>query len=181
MQAAFNQVASHYFPARVMSFAHAMNRILLACCVILSVAGCDGAELQNDFEAEAFAEPSGITRTDDSGKVVASDDDDWRVSPAYQARVVIDPAFPNPVLSGHFVSVPVRVRDFDAVQGGLELVSFDDNRIARRLDDILDARDPGAYVFRFNPGALGVVGLNRVFIIDNAGGLISYGDLLIEQ
>ena len=158
---------------------------ILGCFVVLlaSVAwtGCDTAGQQNDFEDEAFSPPSGFTRTDKNGEILSEDTDDWRTSPVYSTRVLIDPAFPNPVPPGEFVTVPIQVREFNSVQGRLELVSFDENGIPRRLDDIRDASDPGAYIFTFNPVLLGVPGLVRVFIVDNRGGLVSYGDLLIEQ
>jgi hypothetical protein len=95
--------------------------------------------------------------------------------------VLIDPAFPNPTAPSGSVSIPVSVREFNSIQGGLELVSYDENGISRRLDEIRDARDPGAYVFTFNPGLLGVQGLIRLFIVDTRGTLVSYGDLFIDQ
>ena len=162
-----------------------MKRLLwipfLVVLAVLAWAGCDTAEQQNQFEDDAFSTPSGFTRTDENGDIVSEDTDDWRTSPVYSTRVLIDPAFPNPVSPGELVTIPVQVREFDSVQGGLELVSFDENRIPRRLGDIRDASDPGAHVFKFNPALLGVAGLVRVFIVDSRGGLVSYGDLLIEQ
>ena len=143
--------------------------------------GCDSTEQQGAYEEQAFAVPSGVTQTDRYGEIISEDQDDWRTAPAYRSRVLIDPAFPNPASVGTPVAIPVRVVEFNAVQGGLELVSFDDNRIARRLADIRDARNPGAYVFKFNPVSLGVTGLVRVYIVDNLGGLVSYGDVQIEQ
>jgi len=154
---------------------------LLVVLTLLVGSGCDTAEEQNDFEGEAFSLPSGFTRTDKNGNILSEDTDDWRTAPVYLTRVLIDPAFPNPSTPGDFVNIPVRVLDFDSVQGGLELVSFDENGIPRRLDEIRDARDPGAYVFTFNPGLLGVQGLIRVYILDTLGNLVSYGDLFIEQ
>lgn len=153
---------------------------VLVVCGVLALMACDTAELQSDFEEEAFSMPSGITSTDKNGEVAETDEDDWRTSPAYMGRVYIDPAFPNPVGPNDFVTIPVRVRQFNALEGSLALVSFDEDRVARRLDDIRDARDPGAYVFSFSPRVLGVTGLVRVYVVDNGGGLISYGDLLIE-
>jgi len=162
-----------------------MKRLLLLGCLVLAAslvwAGCDTAEQQNEFEDQAFSLPSGFTRTDRNGEILSEDTDDWRTSPVYSTRVLVDPAFPNPVPPGEFVTIPVQVREFNSVQGGLELVSFDENRIPRRLDDIRDASDPGAYIFTFNPALLGVPGLVRVFILDSRGGLVSYGDLLVEQ
>ncbi len=147
---------------------------LYLCCA------CDSAEMQNVFEAAAFATPDGITRTDENGEVVSTDADDWRVSPAYMGRVHIDPAFPNPAGQGDNITVPVQVRQFGAVRGTLALVSYDSYRIARRLDEIRNARDPGAYVLSFPARLLQVEGLLRLYIVDNGGGLVSYGDVLIE-
>lgn len=162
-----------------------MNRLLrCALLVVLTLlvgGGCDTAEQQNEFEDDAFSMPSGFTRTDKNGQIVSEDTDDWRTAPVYSTRVLIDPAFPNPTAPSEFVSIPVSVREFNSIQGGLELVSYDENGIPRRLDEIRDARDPGAYVFTFNPGLLGVQGLVRVFIVDTRGALVSYGDLFIDQ
>ena len=153
----------------------------LVVLALLLAGGCDTAEQQNDFEDDAFSPPSGFTRTDENGEILSEDKDDWRTAPVYSTSVLIDPAFPNPTAPGDFVNVPVSVRQFNSIQGGLELVSFDENGIPRRLDEIRDARDPGAYVFTFNPGLLGVRGLIRLFILDTRGNLVSYGDLSIEQ
>ena len=86
---------------------------------------------------------------------------------------MIDPAFPNPV-SGAFVSIPVRVFEFNAVPGGLEVTSFDANNIARRLTEVREATDPGAYILSFNPRLLGRQGLVRVYIFDGVGQMV-YG------
>ena len=154
---------------------------LLVVLALLLGGGCDTAEQQNNFEDEAFSTPSGFTRTDENGQILSEDKDDWRTAPVYSTSVLIDPAFPNPTAASDFVNVPVSVREFNSIQGGLELVSFDENGIPRRLDEIRDACDPGAYVFTFNPGLLGVRGLVRVFILDTRGILVSYGDLSIEE
>ncbi len=145
----------------------------------LCLGACDGVAEQEEFRNQAFVAPSGITQTDQSGTVLSRDEDDWRVSPIYFERVVIDPAFPNPVPAGATVSIPIRVRLTDSVQGGLDLVSYDINRIPRLLDRVRDARNPGAYVFRFDPAVIGLTGIIRVYIIDSAGGLVSYGDLQV--
>ena len=112
---------------------------------------------------------------------MSTDPDDWRVAPTYFERLIIDPAFPNPASFGTSVAIPIRIRLNDTVQGGLDLVSYDADRIPRRLDRVNDARDPGAYVLRFMPSALGVTGLSRVYVLDTAGGLISYGDIMVTQ
>ena len=78
----------------------------LCCILLLLLLACDAGEDQDDFENQAFSEPNGFTRTNASGEIQSEDDDDWRISPAYFGRVVIDPAFPNPVPSGETVSIP---------------------------------------------------------------------------
>ncbi|MDE2834111.1 MAG: hypothetical protein OXM02_06280 [Bacteroidota bacterium] len=158
----------------------------MACLLLLVVApqivACDTAvEEEQAFQDAAFLAPSGFTATSDRGDVLSDDPDDWRISPAYFERLVIDPAFPNPASAGTNVALPIRVRISDTVQGGLELVSYDSNRIPRLLDRVADARSPGAYVLRFMPQVLGVTGLVRIYVLDNAGGLISYGDIMIES
>ncbi len=158
-----------------------LHGTLLVVLALLLAGGCDTAEQQNDFEDEAFSTPSGFTSTDENGQILSEDKDDWRTAPVYSTSVLIDPAFPNPAAPSDFVNVPVSVREFNSIQGGLELVSFDENGIPRRLDEIRDARDPGAYVFTFNPALLGVQGLVRLFILDTRGTLVSYGDLSIEE
>lgn len=153
----------------------------LSCILLLLLLACDAGEDQDDFENQAFSEPRGYTQTNVSGEVQSKDDDDWRISPAYFGRVVVDPAFPNPAPSGETVAIPVRVRLTNSIQGGLEVTAYDTNGIPRRLDSIPNARDPGSYVLRFLPRALGVTGLVRVFIVDTQGGLVSYGDILMNE
>ena len=155
---------------------------LLLSMMTLCMMSCDTAvEEEQAFQDAAFRTPSGFTETSDRGDVLSDDPDDWRVSPAYFERLVIDPAFPNPTSAGTSVAIPIRVRLSDTVQGGLELVSYDSNRIPRLLDRVEDARRPGAYVLRFTPEVLGVTGLVRIYVLDNAGGLVSYGDIMIES
>jgi hypothetical protein len=146
---------------------------IVLCCV-----GCDTAEEQRDFEEQARQPPDGITRTTDQGEIQAEDEDDWRTAPRYATTIIVDPAFPNPT-DGE-VNVPLSVREFDAVAGLLEIGSFDETGRFRRLDLIEDASAPGTYVFIFNPLVLGRSGLVRVFILDAAGDIVSYGDLQIE-
>lgn len=147
-------------------------------CTALGV-GCDTQEQQDQFRADAFAVPSGFTQTDDNGEILSEDEDDWRAAPIHFGRIRIDPAFPNPT-GGKFVNVPFSVREFNAFPGGLELASLDANANFVRLDRIPDAKDPGAYVFTFNPTFLARTGLVRVFVIDARGELVSYGDIMVD-
>ena len=141
--------------------------------------GCDTQGRQDEFIDEAFAPPQGFTRTDEDGAVAERDADDWRTAPLYLGTIFVDPAFPNPT-GGQFVSLPLSIREFNAVPGGLELAALDANNRFTTLDRIDDAGSPGAYVLTFNPTFLGRRGLVRVFILDGLGELISYGDLLVE-
>lgn len=146
-----------------------------------ALGACDAAKDQDTFENQAFSEPQGFTQTSKGGGIQSRDDDDWRISPIYSERIIVDPAFPNPVPSGASVTIPIRIRLSDTVQGGLDVTSYDINGIPRKLDTILQANDPGSYVFRFSPHVLGLKGLVRVFILDTRGRLVSYGDLQISS
>ncbi len=143
------------------------------------MAGCDSQEQQDEFVQEAGATPSGFAQTDAAGRIIEDDENDWRVAPIYGGKVRFDPAYPNPV-GGDFVTIPVTILEFNSIQGGLALRARDASNNLRTLDDILDASDPGAYIFRFSPALLNRTGLVRIFIFDRLGELVSYGDLMIE-
>ncbi len=148
-------------------------------CVLITAAGCDTQGGQDDFAASASRRPSGYTQTNADGTVVTVDEDDWRTSPAYRGTVRIDPAYPNPVAT-EFVTVPVTVTQFNSVRGGLVLRAYNSAGLLFRLADIPEARDPGAYVFSFAPGLLGRLGLQRVFVFDTVGEIVSYGDIMVQ-
>jgi len=141
--------------------------------------GCDSQKQQENFVDSANAPPAGFTRTDAGGQILTDDPDDWRTAPFYIGKIRVDPAYPNPSTSD-FVNLPVTVLEFDAIGGRLTLRSFDDQRRGILLDEILDASSPGAYSFRFTPARLVTNGLHRVFIFDQFGEIISYGDLMVE-
>lgn len=146
---------------------------------MLLTSGCDSQEQQDAFVQDASATPVDFARTDATGRILDDDADDWRVAPVYGGKVRFDPAYPNPAAGG-FVIIPVTVLEFNAIQGGLALRARDASGRLRTLDDILDASDPGAYIFRFSPTLLNRTGLVRVFIFDRLGELVSYGDLMIQ-
>ncbi len=148
--------------------------------MIWGLGACDAGEDQDAFENEAFSDPVGFTQTSENGEIQSIDDNDWRLSPVYSGRIVIDPAFPNPVSPGESVAIPVRIRLSNSVQGGLEATSYDTNGIPRRLDRIPNANETGSYVFRFMPSILGMKGLIRVFIVDTRGRMVSYGDIYVN-
>lgn len=158
------------------------NRLLILSLVaflVVTVAGCDSQQQQDDFVADAGKTPAGFVKTDNTGRIIEEDKDDWRVAPVYGGKVRFDPAYPNPV-SIDFVTVPVTILEFNSIQGGLALRARDASGHLRTLDDILDAGDPGAYVFRFSPALLNRTGLVRIFIFDRLGELVSYGDLMVQ-
>jgi hypothetical protein len=141
--------------------------------------GCDSQQQQDDFVADAGKTPVNYVKTDNSGRIIEEDTDDWRVAPIYGGKVRLDPAYPNPATID-FVTIPVTILEFNSIQGGLALRARDASGNLRTLDDILDAGDPGAYVFRFSPALLNRTGLVRMFVFDRLGELVSYGDLMIQ-
>lgn len=158
------------------------NRLLFLILVTFlagAFIGCDSQQQQDDFVADAGKTPAGYVKTDNTGRIIEEDTDDWRVAPVYGGKVRFDPAYPNPV-SIDFVTIPVTILEFNSIQGGLALRARDASGTLRTLDDILDAGDPGAYVFRFSPALLNRTGLVRIFIFDRLGELVSYGDLLVQ-
>lgn len=145
--------------------------------------GCDSQGQQEAFAEEANLPPDRITRTDDTGRILEEDQNDWRTAPFFLGRVLMSPAYPNPANSG-FITVPVQVIGTNAVRGSIQLWAFDANLRLFRLDQIPDPAgevlEPGGYVFTFPVSLLGQKGLHRLFIMDSLGEIISYGDLLVE-
>lgn len=155
-----------------------MPRALLLCLVVL-FAGCDGQRLQEDFADAASRPAEGITRTDEAGRIVSEDEDDWRTAPLFLGKVRVDPAYPNPV-STQFVTIPFVILDFNAIRGGVVLRAFDANRRFIFLDSEEQATQPGSYILSFSPGLLGRKGLHRLYLFDGVGEIISYGDLELQ-
>ena len=147
--------------------------------LFLVLSSCDSAQKQDDFVESASAPASGFVRTDNQGAILDDDKDDWRTSPIYGGKVRFDPPYPNPATID-FVTIPVTVLEFNSVQGGLSLRGRDASGTLRTLDDIIDATDTGAYIFRFSPALLAKSGLVRLFVFDRLGELVSYGDLMIQ-
>ncbi|HYE58768.1 MAG TPA: hypothetical protein VD948_09690, partial [Rhodothermales bacterium] len=136
--------------------------------------------LQDAFAEDAARAPSGITPTDARGTPSGTTDtDDWRTAPVYAGRVTVSPAYPNPVSSGDFVSLPVSILDFDGVFGGLTLQTYDANRRLRTLA-VSRENGPGAFVLSFSAALLGRTGLHRLYLFDGRGQLVSYGDLEVR-
>jgi len=157
------------------------NRLLsvaMSGALLLSLTACDTQDQQEEFIRSADQVASGFTETNESGEIINEDLDDWRTAPVYIGSIRIDPAFPNPT-AGEFVTIPLTVTLPGSIRGGLRVSAVDRNRRLVVLDELIEASDPGAYVFQFSALNLDP-GLQRVFIFDGFGELISYGDLMIE-
>ncbi len=151
-----------------------------AAMIGLMYVGCDSYRAQDDFAAEASRPPEGFTRTENGIDVESDDPDDWRTAPLFAGKVRVDPAFPNPA-GDVVVTVPFSVLDFDAVRGGLVLyVRSNVNGSLTRLDQAPEATQPGAYVFTFPAPVLGSSGLHRLYVVDGASEIVSYGDLMVR-
>lgn len=153
--------------------------ILLTATILVLLPACDAAEQQSAFVDDASLPASGYARTNADGIILDDDKDDWRTSPVYGGKVRFDPAYPNPA-TADFVTVPVTVLEFNAVQGGLVLRARDSAGRLRTLDEIQAAADPGVYVFLFSPSILARTGLVRLFVFDRLGEVVTYGDLLVQ-
>lgn len=151
--------------------------IALLCLAVL--ASCDTADLQEDFLEEARQQPADITVTSPGGAVLEVDDDDWRTAPLFVGKVIVEPAFPNPVTSG-LVTIPFRVFQFDDVRGGIFIRAFNGSGDLITLGESLDTSSPGVYTITINPAVLNTVGLHRIFVQDFLGEIVSYGDIQIQ-
>ena len=158
--------------------------ILLLASVVLCIAaigiGCDNQGAQEDFIAEASADPAGITRildNDFGGTICSEDPDDWRTSPVYASVLLIErPAFPNPATGASDGTIILRVLQFDRVRGGFVLSTFGNGNLPVELGRIPDASSPGEYALQFSPSLLAENRLHRLYIFDSIGELVSYGD-----
>lgn len=161
------------------------KRFLFLLGALLWGSGCDSQDLQDAFAERASLPPSGFTAVEQCGTEPSSEDpDDWRTAPRYRGRIRVDPACPNPA-PGERVTVSITV--YEGVRGGLALRVYDNSRPRRLIripdpgaDDLIAARDAGLYSFSFESVLLPQRGLQRLFIFDGTGELVSYGDLLVE-
>ena len=142
--------------------------------LVLLVAGCDQDDQQRTFADDARRVPAGFTETDNGGRVLSTDADDWRTAPLFAGRVALDPAFPNPSTAPGS-SLTVSLLTFGAVSGGVQLRGIDASGNSVLLATLRET-DPGTFLGPFNPLGLGA-GLRRVFLFDAGGQLISYGDV----
>jgi len=163
-------------------------KILFTLIVALFLVQCSDNDDQREFERQAMQSPQGITETDASGALTGENDpDDWRVAPYFQGLVVVDPAFPNPVLTNENVEIHILITGERSVMG-LEAYVLLEGEGFRQLDFNDQAPLPaGLSIVRFQAGRLGetpnpesALGLNRVLLFDRNGDIITFGDILVE-
>lgn len=161
------------------------SHIVLVVCLL--VAGCSSNDSQREFENEAFALPDGFTRTNDRGQVVNGevDSDDWRIGPFFQGLALVDPAFPNPVLTNGLLTINLQVTGLDAVSGVRVYVLHDFNRPTFLYQDFRTPLPPGLISINLNPLDIARIrenpqGLYRLIITDGRDNVITYGDIKIE-
>jgi len=151
---------------------------------VLLLSGCNTRGEQSEFVARALQPPDGITATDVNGRGTGAEDpDDWRTAPLYAGRVVVEPAFPNPVVFGGQVTVGVTLLGFEGVPRGVRIDALRSDgqqlfEIARRPEVDQD----GFFPIRFNlSAAVGEDGPVRLVLFDiGRNEIISYGDVQID-
>ncbi|MCC5940239.1 MAG: hypothetical protein JJU37_01755 [Balneolaceae bacterium] len=161
-----------------------LSTVLIVCFLF---AGCSTNDSQREFENDAFALPDGFTRTNDRGQVVndEADPDDWRIGPFFQGLAIVDPPFPNPVLTNGRLTINMQVTGVDAVYGVRVYVLHDFNRPSFIYQDARSPLPPGLISINLNPLDIARIpenpqGLYRLIIADGRDNVITYGDIKIE-
>jgi hypothetical protein len=151
--------------------------------LLMGAAGCKGSDA--NFLAQADATPSGYTATDANGNVLKADSDDWRISPQYSGEISIKPAYPNPTTTAK-VTIPITIIYESAT--AVQFWGESNNGSAVLLTTIPTPITPGPYsivvdLIRLSP-SLNLNDLKgelkRIKIYDQAGNIISYGDIQIQ-
>jgi len=152
--------------------------------VAVLLVGCNTQAEQSEFTARALQAADGFTATDENGNVVGAEDpDDWRTAPLYGGRVVVEPAFPNPVAVGGQVTVGVTLLGFDGVPRGIRIDALrSDGQQLIEVASRPEITQDGFYPIQFNlSAAVGEEGLVRLVLFDmSRGEVVSYGDVMIE-
>lgn len=150
----------------------------------LLLSGCNTRGAQSEFVAQALQPPDGITATDENGAVVGSEDpDDWRTAPLYTGRVLVEPAFPNPVAFGEQVTVGVTLRGFEGVPRGVRIDALrSDGQQLFEITRRPEVEQDGFFPIRFNLSAVvGEARLVRLVLFDiGRNEIVSYGDVRID-
>lgn len=168
---------------------HALTplKITLLFVILALFAACGKDAGQEEFERQAFATPQNFTRTDANGQIVSEDPDDWRIGPIFQGLVEVNAVpYANPSVGLQF-RFELLITRLEAVSG-LEIYSRD--RFGRPFIVYTDNRrplPPGLIDLLIEPSWLTpsriyseAIGLNRIFVYDGNGNLITYGDLKVE-
>ncbi|MDR9415806.1 MAG: hypothetical protein RI564_05950 [Gracilimonas sp.] len=150
------------------------------------VVSCTRNDAQREFEQEAYSTPSGYTATTNQGEILETDQDDWRTSPLFQGLIDVVPVYPNPVTTDQAIQVEVEVTGVQSVSGLEVLTRFQDGSF-RSLYQSFETLQPGLTTFSINPiefaefgNPEGARGLNRIYMLDGRGQMITYGDILVE-
>lgn len=167
--------------------AHKALQKSLFILAITTLLSCGNDAGQEEFERQAFTTPENFTRTNANGQIVSEDPDDWRIGPLFQGLIEVNAVpYANP-------SVGLQFR-FELLVTGLEAVSgleiFSRDRFGRPFVVYTDTRrplPPGLIDLLIEPSWLTpsriyseAIGLNRIFVYDGNGNLITYGDLKVE-
>tara|TARA_R100000908_G_scaffold65419_1_gene56060 strand:- start:34745 stop:35245 length:501 start_codon:yes stop_codon:yes gene_type:complete len=154
--------------------------------MLLAISSCTRNDAQRDYEREAYTQASGFTETNNQGQVQSPDEDDWRTSPLFQGLIDVVPVYPNPTSTSQAVQFEVDVTGVQSVSGIEVMTRFPDNTF-RSLYQQFETLEPGLTTFQINPlefaqfgNPEGARGLNRVFIFDGRGQMITYGDVMVE-
>jgi hypothetical protein len=166
----------------------------LFCTGCLLVAGCSKSDDQRDFENHALSEPDKITETENSGDIVKTDPDDWRISPMYQGLISIgtpdnQPPYPNPLSFNQELTINIYIRSIETLNR-LEVYSFElpsqanSPAIAIREDissPSLETITLSGQLISGSSGGSQAAGLYRILIYDGEQNLITYGDIEIRS
>ncbi len=163
------------------------NRISLFILLFLVfiITGCNQSSDQRDFERSAFSIAEGITETSESGEIINSDPDDWRIAPFFQGVVEVDPAYPNPVLSTDQISLDVVVTGVESVSGLRVYAVYGDNNIRLVREDIRRPIPPGLTSLPLSPLDISRFreepqGTYRIVLLDANENVITYGDIRVD-
>ena len=157
---------------------------LLLCLTLAWMSGCDTQSRQDDFEDQAFGEvPSGFVQIrQDAGlkcTIESEDEEDWLTSPAYETNVTItEPPCPNPVNLSGFTKITVSILGLAPGRLSVHFLG-----VSGRLEqlDVIDHGGDALDFFIVNAARLERPGLHRLFIMDPALTLVSYGDVMVVE
>ncbi len=160
-----------------------LHTICIFLFLLLVISGCNQNSDQRDFERQAFSEPSGITETDQNGRVINNDPDDWRIAPFFQGDIeLISPPFPNPVQTNDRLTINIQVNFLDRISG-IYIRVFRFNSFYQ-IDDRPQV-STGITTFTIDPNVIAggnpnPQGRYRLIIQDENENVITYGDIEIQ-